>query len=92
MFKAAFGPDVQVDQQTITQAIAEYEKTLITPDSPFDEYLKGKEDAISRRPSVVTSGSRLLAVRVAIAVLTSVAVVTKSWGWSPITSRIAAAS
>ncbi|WP_338331667.1 cytochrome-c peroxidase [Acetobacter sp. LMG 32666] len=47
MFKAAFGPDVQVGEQTITQAIAEFEKTLITPDSPFDEYLKGKEDAIS---------------------------------------------
>lgn len=47
MFKAAFGPDVQVGQQSITEAIAEFEKTLITPDSPFDEYLKGKEDAIS---------------------------------------------
>ncbi|MBQ5546781.1 MAG: c-type cytochrome, partial [Acetobacter sp.] len=30
-----------------TGAIAEYEKTLITPNSPFDAYLKGDEKAIS---------------------------------------------
>ena len=33
--------------ETITNAIAEYEKTLITPNSPFDRYLKGDENAIS---------------------------------------------
>lgn len=33
--------------QTITHAIAEYEKTLITPNSPFDKYLKGDLTAIS---------------------------------------------
>lgn len=33
--------------ETITNAIAEYEKTLITPGSPFDKYLKGDENAIS---------------------------------------------
>lgn len=32
---------------TITHAIAEYEKTLITPNSPFDKYLKGDAKAIS---------------------------------------------
>ncbi len=34
--------------KTITNAIAEYEKTLITPNSPFDRYLKGDENAISK--------------------------------------------
>ena len=34
--------------ETITNAIAEYEKTLITPNSPFDRYLKGDENAISK--------------------------------------------
>lgn len=34
-------------QKNITDAIAEFEKTLITPDSPFDRYLKGDESAIS---------------------------------------------
>lgn len=32
--------------ETITNAIAEYERTLITPNSPFDRYLKGDRDAI----------------------------------------------
>ena len=34
-------------KETITDAIAQFEKTLITPDSPFDKYLKGDESAIS---------------------------------------------
>ena len=32
---------------SITDAIAEYEKTLITPNAPFDRYLKGDKTAIS---------------------------------------------
>lgn len=47
LFQAAFGPNAQIDQKTITTAIAEFEKTLITPDSPFDMYLKGDKNAIS---------------------------------------------
>lgn len=35
-----------LSQESITDAIAEYEKTLITPDSPFDRYLKGEKDAM----------------------------------------------
>ncbi len=34
-------------EETITDAIAQFEKTLITPDSPFDRYLKGDDNAIS---------------------------------------------
>ncbi len=34
-------------EKNITDAIAEFEKTLITPNSPFDKYLKGDEKAIS---------------------------------------------
>jgi len=33
--------------ETITDAIAEFERTLLTPDSPFDLYLKGDENAVS---------------------------------------------
>lgn len=32
---------------SITDAIAEFEKTLITPDSPFDNYLRGDDNAIT---------------------------------------------
>jgi cytochrome c peroxidase len=37
-----------ITKDTITDAIAEYEKGLITPNSPFDRYLKGDENAISQ--------------------------------------------
>ena len=36
-----------MNQSTITDAIAEYEKTLITPNSPFDRYLKGDAQALA---------------------------------------------
>ncbi|MBS4073855.1 cytochrome-c peroxidase [Ameyamaea chiangmaiensis] len=45
-FQSAFGNDT-IDRTTITTAIAEYEKTLITPDSRFDLYLKGDAGAIT---------------------------------------------
>ena len=45
-FQAAFGSDA-INQATITDAIAEYEKTLITPDSRFDQYLKGDDAALN---------------------------------------------
>ncbi|EHH69290.1 cytochrome c peroxidase [Gluconobacter morbifer G707] len=45
-FTAVYGSD-QIDEHTITDAIAEYEKTLITPDSRFDLYLKGDASAIT---------------------------------------------
>ncbi len=32
---------------TITDAIAEFEKTLITPNSPFDKYMKGDKEALT---------------------------------------------
>ena len=33
--------------ENITDAIAEFEKTLITPDSPFDRWLRGDENALT---------------------------------------------
>ena len=36
-----------LSEKNITDAIAEYEKTLITPGSPFDMYLMGAKDALS---------------------------------------------
>lgn len=32
---------------TITDAIAEFEKTLLTPDAPFDQWLRGDENALT---------------------------------------------
>lgn len=45
-FEALY-PGEGLTQSTVTGAIAEFEKTLITPDSRFDAYLKGDESAIS---------------------------------------------
>jgi cytochrome c peroxidase len=36
-------------EATITDALSEFHKTLITPDSPFDRYLKGDPDAIDTK-------------------------------------------
>lgn len=35
-----------INEATITDAIAQYEMTLLTPNSPFDRYLKGDKDAM----------------------------------------------
>ncbi|WP_342630006.1 cytochrome c peroxidase [Nguyenibacter vanlangensis] len=45
-FGSLYGPNA-VTEKTVTNAIAEYEKTLITPDSRFDLYLKGDSRALS---------------------------------------------
>ncbi len=38
-----------ITKENIADAIAEYEKTLITPNAPFDRFLKGESDAISQK-------------------------------------------
>ncbi|MCL1141350.1 cytochrome-c peroxidase [Shewanella gaetbuli] len=45
-FKDIYGSD-EVNIDRITDAIATFEKTLVTPNSPFDQYLSGDKDAIS---------------------------------------------
>lgn len=44
-FRDAFEDGVQ--PQNVRTALVEYEKSLVTPDAPFDRYLEGKADAIS---------------------------------------------
>lgn len=45
-FKELF-PEEGLTQSSVTEAIAEYEKTLLTPNSRFDKYLSGDATAIS---------------------------------------------
>ncbi|MBX3251650.1 MAG: cytochrome-c peroxidase [Myxococcales bacterium] len=47
-FAAVYGSDDPITKENITDAIAEYERYLITP-SPFDRYLRGETDAISEQ-------------------------------------------
>ncbi|MCV6615984.1 MAG: cytochrome-c peroxidase [Cellvibrionaceae bacterium] len=45
-FEAVFG-DNRIDIDRLTSAIAEFEKTLVTPNSAFDKFLKGDKAALS---------------------------------------------
>ncbi|ABX49816.1 cytochrome-c peroxidase [Shewanella baltica] len=45
-FAKVYG-DENVTIDRLTDAISTFEKTLVTPNSPFDQYLLGKQDAIS---------------------------------------------
>lgn len=45
-FKQVFGKD-KIDINQVTMAIAEFEKTLVTPNSRFDQWLLGKADALT---------------------------------------------
>lgn len=45
-FKATFGTD-QLTEDLVVKAIAQFERTLVAADSPYDCYDRGDEDAIS---------------------------------------------
>jgi cytochrome c peroxidase len=44
-FRSVFG--TMVTKETVGQALAAFERTLMSEPSPFDRYLKGEEDALS---------------------------------------------
>lgn len=46
LFKDAFGTDT-INITQVTDAIAEFEKSLRTPNSPFDKWLKGDDSALT---------------------------------------------
>ena len=46
-FKLVFGKD-KIDIDQVTTAIAEFEKTLVTPNSRFDQWLLGNKDALTK--------------------------------------------
>ena len=45
VFMSVYGKDVS--KELVVDAIAEYEKTLVTINAPFDRFLKGEQNAIS---------------------------------------------
>ncbi|HEX8964271.1 MAG TPA: cytochrome c peroxidase [Rhodocyclaceae bacterium] len=46
-FDRAFGAGSPIDIEAIAAAIATYERTLITPDSPYDRFVRGDAKAMS---------------------------------------------
>ena len=49
LFEQAFGDSTAITVQTITSALAAYERTLITPNSPYDRYVRGDDRALSQQ-------------------------------------------
>ncbi|MBN8283824.1 cytochrome c peroxidase [Zoogloea sp.] len=45
-FEAAFGKGTPIRFDGMTRAIAAYERTLITPDSPYDRFVRGDPNAL----------------------------------------------
>ncbi len=48
LFKRAFGSE-KVTMERVAQAIASFERTLIVPDSRFDQYIKGNKAALNEQ-------------------------------------------
>ncbi|MET0064746.1 MAG: cytochrome c peroxidase [Candidatus Thiodiazotropha sp.] len=47
MFELAFGRGAEITAEHLAQAIASYERTLITPDTPYDRFVNGDLEALS---------------------------------------------
>jgi len=47
-FEKAFGQN-SISKENATKAIAAYERTLITPNSPYDKYVSGETSALSKQ-------------------------------------------
>lgn len=47
LFREAFGPATKITADNLAKAIASYERTLITNNSRFDQYMRGDRSAIS---------------------------------------------
>jgi len=47
LFDAAFGAGTAITIDRVAQAIAAFERTLLTPDSPFDRYVNGDPAALT---------------------------------------------
>lgn len=46
-FDAAFGAGTPITIERIAEALAAYERTLITPDTPYDRFVRGERDALT---------------------------------------------
>jgi cytochrome c peroxidase len=49
LFEAAFGSDNPINADNAVRAIAAFERTLITPNSPYDKYARGNPQALSEQ-------------------------------------------
>lgn len=47
LFAQAFGGEAPINIDNIAKAIASFERTLITPDAPFDRFMRGEDKALT---------------------------------------------
>ena len=47
LFREVYGEEASIDATQVAQAIAAFERTLVTRNSPFDRFLAGDEDALT---------------------------------------------
>ncbi|HAA18953.1 MAG TPA: cytochrome-c peroxidase [Cytophagales bacterium] len=47
LFQAAFGPEAQVDNVEVVRALAQYQRTLVSFNTPWDRHQAGEEGALS---------------------------------------------
>ncbi len=67
--------------ENITDAIAEFEKTLITPDSPFDKWLRGDENALTaQQKKKAINYLKIINVQLVMVELFSADVPSNRWG------------
>ena len=59
-FRQVFG-NTPIGIDEVTTAIAEFEKTLVTPNSPFDHWLLGDDDALNEKEMVTRCSRRVAA-------------------------------
>lgn len=49
LFAEAFGPGNTITPSNLGKAIAAFERTLVTPNAPFDRYMKGDKSALTEQ-------------------------------------------
>lgn len=49
LFQQVFGTGTEIDAQRLAESIAAFERTLIAVNSPFDRFVAGEEDALTRQ-------------------------------------------
>ena len=49
LFDSAFGAQSSITIERVVEAIASYERTLITPDTPFDRFVRGDSTALTNQ-------------------------------------------
>lgn len=79
-FQKVFGSE-KVDIEKITAALAAFEETLVTPNSRFDQWLMGNDQALPSRNCAAIACLWTLAAWPATMALPPGVTPSNAWGW-----------